>query len=252
MTWGMRRHVRCESIVAAWWLAVASTALAAMDRASSPEVLAVQPEPSTQVGAQWSSETPEPEAASGDLSFLLSPDPPVVDVASFSERAQRQFDAADINLTALQWHPDRTDEAVVTLLRVYRQQLLRGRMELARARVLRQPVRPVVARLEQMTAEHGRLLRELLPHLSPSARAAARHTLYTIRQTHRSAEASLNQPSQPGQATAAHGRRVVNLADAIRWGASPVAPSEVAATAQSPIAAVESDVARPASRPQQP
>ena len=130
------------------------------------------------------------EGPTGLLS-LFPPDAPAIELSSFTQRAQRCFEEADISIAALIGHPDRSDEAVTDLLRQYRRQLMRGRMELARARALRQPVRPVVTRLERLTAEHLVTLRTLLPRLSPGAQRSVRHTVYVIDQVHRSAQASL-------------------------------------------------------------
>ena len=130
-----------------------------------------------------------------DLAALFPPDMPEVEITSFVNRAQRYFEEADISITALADHPDRSDDAIAALLQQYRQQLLRGRLELARARAVRQPVQPALVLLERFTAAHLTLLQTLLPQLSRASQGSVRHTLRLIAQYHQSAQASLVQPS---------------------------------------------------------
>ncbi len=137
------------------------------------------------------------ETTNDDLSFLVTPQTPDVDISSFAGRAQRQFEQADISICALAGHPDRPDDVIAELLQQYRRQLLRGRMELARARAVRQPVQPAVTLLERFTAEHLLALRHLLPRLSPASQTAVRHTLRFVAQCHQSAQASLTQQAAP-------------------------------------------------------
>ncbi len=127
---------------------------------------------------------------------LFPPQTPDIEITSFAARAQRYFAEADINVIALAAHPDRPDDAIAALLQQYRRQLLRGRMELARARALRQPIGPALVSLERFTAEHMATLRALLPRLSPASQSAVRHTLYTVTQLHQSAQASLSHPAK--------------------------------------------------------
>ena len=137
------------------------------------------------------------ETTNDDLSFLVTPQTPDVDITSFAGRAQRCFEEADICILALTGHPGHPDDAIASLLQQYRRQLLRGRMELARARAVRQPVQPAVTLLERFTAEHLLTLRHLLPHLSPVSQTAVRHTLRFVAQCHQSAQASLTQQAAP-------------------------------------------------------
>ena len=136
-------------------------------------------------------------ADTADLSFLLPSDMPDVEITSFVGRAQRYFEEADINITALAGHPDRSDDAIAALLQQYRQQLLRGRMELARARAVRQPVQPALVLLERFTAAHLTTLQALLPQLSRASQSSVRHTLHLVVQYHQSAQANLAQRSTP-------------------------------------------------------
>ena len=137
------------------------------------------------------------ETTDANLAFLVAPQTPDVDITSFAGRAQRCFEEADICILALTGHPGHPDDAIASLLQQYRKQLLRGRMELARARAVRQPVQPAVTLLERFTAEHLLTLRHLLPHLSPVSQTAVRHTLRFVAQCHQSAQASLTQQAAP-------------------------------------------------------
>ena len=138
-------------------------------------------------------------AETTDLADLFPSAPPDIDVSSFTARAQRYFARADISIDALAAHPDRPDDAITALLRDYRRQLLRGRMELARARALHQTVQPALVDLERFTAAHLETLQHLLPRLSPAAQRVVRHTLYTVTQLHQSAQASLLHPPRPAR-----------------------------------------------------
>ena len=130
-------------------------------------------------------------AETTDISELFPAKHPDIEISSFAARAQRYFEEADINVIALASHPDRPDDAIAALLQQYRRQMLRGRMELARARAVHQPVQPVFVVLEQFTAEHLKALQALLPQLSTASQQSVRHTLHLVAQLHQSAQAGL-------------------------------------------------------------
>ena len=141
-----------------------------------------------------------------NLDTFFATDPPEIDITSFAGRAQRYFEQADIFLTTLAAQPHHDDDAVVALLQQYRQQLLRGRMELARAYAVHQPVDSALVAMERFTGEHLRLLQHLLPELSPPVQRTVRHTLRMVAQLHQSAQASLL-TNRVGPETAAAVRR---------------------------------------------
>ncbi len=142
------------------------------------------------------------------LEEFLTPDAPDIDITSFASRAERHFEQADILLTALAAHPQNPDSAIAELLQQYRQELMRGRMELARARAVHQPVTPVLVAMERFTAEHVKALQALLPQLSAPSQSTVRHTLYLVAQMHQSAQAGLISDKRVDRtASAVHARR---------------------------------------------
>ena len=141
------------------------------------------------------------------LDDFLAPDPPAVEITSFAGRAQRHFEQADIFLTALAAQPRHSDDDIVALLQQYRQQLLRGRMELARARAMHQSVDTVLVAMERFTTQHLQLLQALLPELSPTVQRNVRHTLRMVNQLHQSAQADLLSPRPNRTTGAVHAHR---------------------------------------------
>ncbi len=142
------------------------------------------------------------------LEEFLTSDAPDIELSSFATRAQHHFEQADILLAALAAHPQHPDSAIAVLLQQYRQELTRGRMELARARAVHQPVTPALVAMERFTAEHLKALQALLPQLSAPSQSIVRHTLYLVAQMHQSAQAGLISDKRVDRtAGAVHARR---------------------------------------------